>query len=86
MRFYWVRDHVKNGEFLVYWKPGRNNLADYHTKHHPPTHHKEVRGTYLYTGKGTSNIKNTLRGCINNITANTRAAQIAYETVIQSIK
>lgn len=75
MRFYWVRDRVRQGEFLVYWKPGRNNLADYHTKHHPPAHHIAMRSTYLHTGEKTSDIKNNLRGCINMIMANTRAAR-----------
>lgn len=40
MRFYWVRDRVKQGQFRVYWAPAETNLADYFTKHHPPSHHK----------------------------------------------
>ena len=75
MRFYWVRDHVKQGEFLVYWKPGRDNLADYYTKNHPPAHHKAMRAIYLYTeGKKSSELQCTLRGCINHIIINMRAA------------
>ena len=33
------------------WKPGEENLADYSTKHFPPSHHKKVRGTYLVKEK-----------------------------------
>jgi predicted transposase YdaD len=47
MRFYWIRDRVKQGQFLVYWKPGATNRADYFTKHHPPAHHRRMRRTYL---------------------------------------
>ena len=35
MPFYWVRDRVKQGHFKVFWAPGKTNLADYFTKHHP---------------------------------------------------
>jgi hypothetical protein len=34
MRFYWIKDRVKQGQFNVYWGPGHQNLADYFTKHH----------------------------------------------------
>jgi hypothetical protein len=28
MRFYWIKDRVKQGQFNVYWGPGFQNLAD----------------------------------------------------------
>jgi hypothetical protein len=31
MRFYWIKDRVKQGQFNVYWGPGYQNLADYFT-------------------------------------------------------
>jgi hypothetical protein len=34
MRFYWIKDRVKQGQFKTYWGPGFQNLADYFTKHH----------------------------------------------------
>jgi hypothetical protein len=48
MRFYWIRDRVRQGQFHVYWKPGKQNKADYFTKHHPVAHHRAIRSTYLY--------------------------------------
>jgi hypothetical protein len=48
MRFYWLRDRVRQKHFHVYWKPGRTNRADYFTKHHPASHHQEMRRTYLH--------------------------------------
>jgi hypothetical protein len=47
MRFYWIKDRVRQGHFFVYWKPGKINQADYFTKHHPPSHHQEMRPLYL---------------------------------------
>ena len=47
MRFYWVRDRVKQKQFRIFWEKGASNLADYFTKHFPPSHHKEMRGTYV---------------------------------------
>jgi len=49
MRFYWIRDRVKQDQFLVHWQPGSENLGDYFTKHFGPAHHQKVRPTYLVT-------------------------------------
>jgi hypothetical protein len=48
MRFYWIRNRVRQGQFHIYWRPGRHNKADYFTKHHPAHHHRAVRSSYLY--------------------------------------
>jgi hypothetical protein len=48
MRFYWIKDRVKQGQFNVYWGPGYQNLADYFTKHHSPAHHKRIREIYIH--------------------------------------
>jgi hypothetical protein len=50
MRFYWVQDRVEQGQIAVRWASGSTNHGDYFTKHHPPSHHTQVRPTYLYTG------------------------------------
>jgi len=56
MRFYWVRDRVRQGQFRIHWKKGSENLADYFTKHHAPAHHREMRPIYL---KNTSVLTST---------------------------
>jgi hypothetical protein len=48
MRFYWIRDRVRQGQFIIYWKKGSLNKADYFTKHHPTSHHQAVRSVYLH--------------------------------------
>ena len=48
MRFYWVKDRVKAGQFIIYWRKGEENEADYFTKHHSPSHHRKMRHRYLH--------------------------------------
>ena len=71
MRFYWVKCRTRQKQFIVYWGPGTSNLADYHTKHHSPAHHRQMRPTYLHPT--TEQLANTLascllRGCVNSRT------------------
>ena len=54
MRYYWLKDRVKQEMFRVHWEPGTENKADYFTKHHPPAHHKQMRPTYLHEEFPTS--------------------------------
>jgi hypothetical protein len=48
MRYHWLTDRVRKKQFDVYWRPGRENLGDYHTKHHSAQHHKDMRGLILH--------------------------------------
>jgi hypothetical protein len=63
MRFYWVRDRVKQGQFLVHWRCGTDNLADYFTKHHSPSHHRLMRSRYLLELHQPK--ENSSRGCVD---------------------
>jgi hypothetical protein len=47
MHFYWICDRVRQGQFLIHWKLGKYNYADYFTKHHPPSNHRTIRSQYL---------------------------------------
>ena len=47
MQFHWLRDRKAQEQFHIYWRPGKTNLADYFTKHHPPAHHVNVRSEFL---------------------------------------
>jgi hypothetical protein len=46
MRFYWIRDRVRKNQFQVRWVKGELNRADYYTKYHPPSHHRNIRSAY----------------------------------------
>jgi hypothetical protein len=43
MRFYWIRDRVRQCQFIIYWRRGITNRADYFTKHHSDKHHHVTR-------------------------------------------
>jgi hypothetical protein len=60
MRYHWLTDRVLQKQFDVYWRPGRENLGDYHTKHHSEQHHKDMRHLILHE----ANSLQVLRGCV----------------------
>jgi hypothetical protein len=59
MRYHWLTDRVCQKQFDVYWRPGRENLGYYHTKHHLAQHHKDMRGFILHEASSLQ----VLRGC-----------------------
>jgi hypothetical protein len=80
MRFYWIKDRVKQGQFNVYWGPGYQHLADYSTTHHSPAHHKSMREIYIHASEQPINREgirdSALRGCVS--TSGKAGAQILY--------
>ena len=62
MRFYWLRDRVAQGQFLVCWHKGQKSRSDYFTKHHPAQHHRNVRPFYLYDQR---NPNQNYYGCLD---------------------
>ena len=48
MQYHWLRDRgVNQKQFRFFWRPGNTNLGDYWTKHHPPSHHTNMRPEFL---------------------------------------
>jgi len=47
MRFHWPQNSECQHQFRIYWRPGKQNLADYWTKHHAAKHHQHVRRDFL---------------------------------------
>jgi hypothetical protein len=60
MRYHWMTDRVRQKQFDIYWRPGRENLGDYHTKYHSAQHHKDMRHLILHQ----ENSLQFLRGCV----------------------
>jgi hypothetical protein len=56
MKYYCPQDRVRQNFFYVYWRSGKDNLGDYHTKHHSAQHHKYIRPIILHQ----ANILNVL--------------------------
>jgi hypothetical protein len=85
MRCWWIKDRIKQGQFNLQWEPGKFNLADYFTKHHPPWHHRNMR--YKYIQKTNANASKALptviaseaqqpvsaRGCVSSTRPRTAA-------------
>jgi hypothetical protein len=69
MRFYWIKDRVKQGQFDIYWGPGFKKLVDYFTKHHSSAHHKRICDVYIHADARPINRKgirdSALKGCVN---------------------
>jgi hypothetical protein len=59
MKYYWLQDRVRQKQFDVYWRPGKDNLGDYHSKHHPAQHHQDMRPILIHQ----ANSLNVLLGC-----------------------
>ena len=50
IKYHWLRDRAAQQQFNIMWDKGIYNLADYFTKHHPPSHHKIKRHDYILKG------------------------------------
>ena len=57
MQLNWQRDKKAHNEFNIYWDKGKNNQANYFTKHHPPKHHREQRPKYILKGYHVQQLK-----------------------------
>ena len=62
MRFHFVRDRVRQKQFEVIWKPGKDNLADFFTKAQPVWRHKEFMTKLIHKP-----LQQTPRGSANHI-------------------
>ena len=47
MRFHWLRDCECQQQFRIYWRPGKMNYANYWTKHHSESHHRNIQKEFL---------------------------------------
>ena len=65
MQFHWLCDRVEQGQFRVFWAPGKLSLGDYFTKRHPESHHKNMRNIYLWNKEKSPS---TLQGCAKLLT------------------
>jgi hypothetical protein len=69
MRFYWLKDREAQKIFQFHWKPGKNNLADYWTKHHAAIHHANIRSQILSQPSVITQLRNRLTKALKNAAA-----------------
>ena len=72
MRYFWVCDKVVQDAYDIKWHPGKENLADYQSKHHPRAHHTAVHPWYLHEVNSPlvlprASRPSTLKGCVGNL-------------------
>jgi hypothetical protein len=56
MRFHWIRDRVRQNQFIVAYIPTLQNLADYFTKNLPKEYHSKFHSYLVYNMASDSNI------------------------------
>ena len=69
MRYFWIVDQVRLGNFYVLWYPGLENLADYFSKHFPTKQYIHARPIYLQCKNSPRYLQrsaspSTLQGCV----------------------
>ena len=63
MRWNWLRDEKTHDVLNYYWDAGKNNNADYFTKHNAPKHHREMRPMYILQGHNVATFTPLLQRC-----------------------
>jgi hypothetical protein len=65
-----VRDRAQQEQLNIGWGPSAQNLGEYFTKHHTPSHHKGIRGMYLHSDNSPRYIptarKKPPQGCVDS--------------------
>ena len=79
MRFHWLFCRYEQDHFDILWEPGRTNLGDYTTKHHPARYHRTVRPIYLHTKDSPK----TMQGCIKILEATHRPLTVKTSNLAQ---
>ncbi len=70
--FFWVADAVAQEKFDIIYFPGKENLADYQSKHHSGSHHVAVCLWYLHEPTSVRELPrsckpSTLKGCVGTL-------------------
>jgi hypothetical protein len=70
MRWHWLKCQARQGQFLVYYHPGKENLADPFTKHHTPAHPDVMTPKFLHRIEQLARvvIHHIVGGCITSVT------------------
>ena len=71
MRYFWNFEKQKDGTLDIQYHPGKGNLVNYITKHHPPKHHTTPRPIFLHTPDSPMYLQRTkpphvMRGCVKS--------------------
>ena len=56
MLWNWLRDKATHRDLKYYWALGKENDANYYTKHFPPNYHQKIRPNYILKGFNFTNL------------------------------
>lgn len=59
MKFCWIRDRIRQGQFLVMWRKGTDNLADFFTKPLPVHLHQRLMPLLVHVPHATGTTAQT---------------------------
>ena len=62
MRWHWIRDRVRQGQFIVVWRKGAHNLADFFAKTLPVHEHQACMPFLVHTPISINNPLHSNRG------------------------
>eukprot|EP00957_Ditylum_brightwellii_P026930 2035856-Ditylum_brightwellii.AAC.1 len=92
MRFHWLKCREAQKQFIIKWKRGTVNRADYHSKHHPPIHHQQqgeqdvVNAAVAADNKNVmENIHNVMR-CMHAVVLNQVSVRGGAEALLRHTK
>jgi len=76
MRYFWTISKQKDKTIDVQWHPGKENLGEYASKHHPLNIHQNVRPTYIHIHNSPRYLQRSvaphlLRGCAETLARST---------------
>lgn len=54
MRYHWIRDRIRQGQYIVTWRKGSNNLADFFTKPLPVHLHQSLMPLLVHVPPASS--------------------------------
>ena len=57
MRYWWIKDRIKQRQFELVWEPGKENRANYFTKYFPPKHHLLQRHIFLQQAESNHTVR-----------------------------
>jgi hypothetical protein len=70
MRWHWLKCRARQGQFLVCYRPGKENLADPFTNHHTPARLNGMTPNFLHCTEQLAQavIHLIVRGCVSLVT------------------
>ena len=82
MHLHWLRDKENKKFFKVFWDKGKNQGADYFTKHHPTVHHQHVPKERNYVRDLEDNLQAKVSHIFSNLVIDMTAGVCQSESLV----